>query len=93
VRAHTKSEDPIEMANTKTSPPGFDNDFKNKIIARHALDLWFKNRVNLENLVFNGALWWHHNAIIVPKVDSLCEDMLMECQGAFYSGHMGITKL
>ena len=74
------------------SPPGFDNDFFNKIIIGYALDPWFENPVKLENLVFKDALWWHHNAIVVPKVDSLCEDILMECHDAFYSGHMGITK-
>jgi len=92
VGAHTKLGDPIEMTNIRESPPGFDNDFLNKIIAGYALDPWFKNPVNLENLVFKDALWWHHNAIVVPKVDSLCEDILMECHDAFYSGHMGITK-
>jgi hypothetical protein len=43
-------------------------------------------------LIFKDALWWHHNAIVMPKVDSLCEDILMECHNAFYSGHMDITK-
>jgi hypothetical protein len=28
----------------------------------------------------------------MPKVESLYEDILMECHDAFYSGHMGITK-
>lgn len=92
VGAHTKLGDPIEMTNIRESSPGFDNDFFNKIIAGYALDPWFENPVNLENLVFKDALWWHHNAIVVPKVDSLCEDILMECHDAFYSGHMGITK-
>ena len=92
VEAHTKLGDPIEMTNIRESPPGFDNDFLNKIIARYALNPLFKNPVNLENLVFKDALWWHHNAIVVPKVDSLCEDILMECHDAFYNGYMDITK-
>ena len=92
VGAHTKLGDPIEMTNIRESPLGFDNDFLNKIIAGYALDPWFKNPVNLENLVFKDALWWHHNAIVVPKVDSLCKDILMECHDAFYSEHIGITK-
>jgi hypothetical protein len=46
----------------------------------------------LEKLVFKDALWWHHNPIVVPKVNSLCEDILMECHDVFYSGLMDITK-
>jgi hypothetical protein len=70
------------MTNTKESPLGLGNDFLNKIIAKYALDLWNKNLVNLENLIFKDALWWHHNTIVVPKVGSLCKDLLMECHDA-----------
>jgi hypothetical protein len=80
------------MTNTKESPFGFDNDFLNKIIVVYTLNLWFKNLVNLENLIFKDALWWHHNIIVVSKVDDLCKDILMEYHDAFYSRHMDITK-
>jgi hypothetical protein len=80
------------MTNTKESPVGFDNDFLNKIIVVYTLNLWFKNLVNLENLIFKDALWWHHNIIVVSKVDDLCKDILMEYHDAFYSRHMDITK-
>jgi hypothetical protein len=56
VGAHIKLGDPIEMINTKESLLRFNNDFLNKIIAWCALNLLFKNLVNLENLVFMDAL-------------------------------------
>jgi hypothetical protein len=56
--------------------------------------LGVKNVVNLEDLFFKNSLWWYHNAIsfIIPKVNCLCNDILIKCHDAIYSGHMGITK-
>lgn len=38
------------------------------------------------------CMWWHHNAIVVPKAYGLCEDVLMKCHDAFYSEHNGYYK-
>lgn len=70
----------------------FDNDFLTKIIVRYALDPCFKNLVNLENLMFKDDIWWHGEAIVVPKVDSLYRDLLIGCHNAIYNGHMAITE-
>jgi hypothetical protein len=56
VAADTGRSAPIEMTNTRKSSPGFDNKFFNKIIAGYALDPWFKDPVNLANLVFKDAI-------------------------------------
>ena len=82
----------MEMTNTRKVPPGFDNEFLNKIIAGYALDPWFKDPVNIEKLVFKDAIWYCQEAIVVPDVGSLRKDILFECHDAFYSGHMGIAK-
>ncbi len=92
VAADTGRSAPMEMTNTRKSPPGFDNEFLNKIIAGYALDPWFKDPVNIEKLVFKDAIWYCQEAIVVPDVGSLRKDILFECHDAFYSGHMGITK-
>ena len=54
--------------------------------------MWFEDPINLEKWVFNDTLWWHHNAIVVPKVDILCEDILMDCHDVFLIGTHGYHK-
>ena len=83
---------PMEMTNTRKNLPVFDNEFFNKIIVGYALDLWFKDPVNLEKLVFKDAIWGCQEEIIVPDVGSLCKCILFEYHDVFYSGHMGVTK-
>ena len=48
---------PMKMTNTRRNPPGYNNEFFDTIIARYALDLWFKDPVNLTKLVFKDAIW------------------------------------
>jgi hypothetical protein len=92
VKAHTVLGDPARLSKDGKSPPVFDNDLLNKIIARYTLNLLIKNKVNLEDLFFENSLWWYHIAIVVSKVDCLRNDILIECHDIVYSGHMGITK-
>lgn len=51
----------------------YDNDYLNKIFASVCFRFVVKSLVYLENLGFKDALWWHHNAIVVRKVDTLYE--------------------
>ena len=93
VRACIISRDPtMEKTGDRRSSHGFNNDLLNKIIAGYALDPWFKNPVNFENLALKDAIWWYQDAIVVPMVDSLCNDILIECYDVVYSGHMDISK-
>ena len=81
---------PMDMTNTKKNPPRFNNKFFNKIIAGYTLDPWFKDPINLENLVFKDAIWWCQEAVVVLDVGSLCKDILFKCHDVFNSGHMVI---
>ena len=92
VKAHIVLGEPTRLSRDRKSPPMFDNDLLNKIIARYTLNLLFKNKVNLKDLFFENSLWWYHIAILVSKVDCLRNDILIECHDVVYSGHMGITK-
>ena len=83
----------MEITKTrKKFPLRFDNEFFNKINARYALDLWFKNPVNLAKLVSKDAIWWCQDAIVVHAVGFFCKDIIIECHDVFYSGYMGIMK-
>ena len=82
----------MEKTRDRRSCPRFDNDLLNKIIVGYALDPWFKNAVNLENLALKDVIWWYQDAIVVHMVDSFHNDILSECHDALYSGHMDISK-
>ena len=64
----------MELTETRKNPHGID-----KIIARYALDPWFKDPVNLAKLVFKDAIWWCQDAIVVPSVGIFCKYTLLEC--------------
>ena len=80
------------MTDTRKSPLGFNKEFFNKIIVGYALDLWFKDPVNLAKLVFKDVMWWYQDAIVVPAMGYLRNDVLFECHNAFCNGHVGIMK-
>ena len=82
----------MEKTGDRRSSSKFDNDLLNKIIAGYALDPWFKNPVNVENLALKDAIWWYQDAIVVPMVDSLHNDILIECHDVVYNEHTDISK-
>ena len=93
VRARIVLGDPtMEKTRDRRSLHEFDYDLLTMIIAGYALDPWFKNPVNLENLALKNVIWWYQDAIVVPMVESLCNDIFIECHDTVYSRHMAISK-
>ena len=55
-------------------------------------DPWFSRKSNQANLTRKGELWYHGNALAVPDVPGLREQIMRELHDAPYSGHGGVNK-
>ena len=66
--------------------------FETEVSAGYAVDPWFTVAANTAQLTHARGLWWRNDALVVPDVGTLRQQVLYECHDAVYSGHWGITK-
>jgi hypothetical protein len=85
---------PVEPADdvTRKGTATFEGDVVQHMSQGYAHDVWFADSKNTDSLLFKEGLWWRGQAVAVPNVEGLRQEILLELHDAPYSGHQGVYK-